>query len=690
MSGNTTGGIFMPAPIGLLSALPLAYIGPGAGFAAAGSLAFWLIAGCLLAMAAAVYLPLRIVLRAFRCPSKRRRGAKRTRVVLIGLDGLDPRRARRLMREGRLPSLSAMAKQGTFSELRTTQPPLSPVAWSSFMTGVNPGKHNIFDFIARDPQTYLPYLSTAWVHTEGTGRSEIELLRKSKPFWAILGENGIFSTILRVPVTFPAEPFYGLCLSGMGVPDLRGTQGAFTCYETGTAAQERGAAGGEHGGLRIPVFLRGRRIAGAIPGPCGHGMGELKIPITIYLLPDGNSVRINIPGQAITLTKGVYSDWIRLTFKSGFRRISGICRFYLAAIAPEFRLYLTPINIDPERPAMAVSHPFLYSAHLAKRHGPFATLGMAEDTAALNEGILSEVAFLQQAYDLQREREAIFFDALDKTREGFCACVFELPDRIQHMFSGEDAQRQQIIDVAYIAMDNLVARTMKAIGDTAALLVMSDHGFTGFRRGINLNVWLKEAGLLTLIPGAGGADWLRDVDWEKTKAYSMGLSGIYMNIKGREAGGSLTPAEAEAVKKFIISSLAGLKDPKTGAPAMHAVYDSRKIYQGPYADQGPDILAGFAEGYRASWEGARGRTDGEVFSDNTKHWSGDHCVDAALVPGVFFCNRPMELNGRMPHITDLAPTILSLFGVETPGYLDGKILEINTETAKDNRKDREV
>ncbi|MCP2606482.1 alkaline phosphatase family protein, partial [Candidatus Aminicenantes bacterium AC-708-I09] len=157
--------------------------------------------------------PFRFILRTIKGKKAYKKG-KIDQVVIIGLDGLDPELTEKLMKEGKLPNLLKIKKEGTFTRLKTTTPAISPVAWSSFITGVNPGKHNIFDFLSRDPKTYLPDLSSARIgkakktisigkYSIPVGKPEIKLLRKSKSFWNILGEKGIFSTVLRVPITFP-------------------------------------------------------------------------------------------------------------------------------------------------------------------------------------------------------------------------------------------------------------------------------------------------------------------------------------------------------------------------------------------------------------------------------------------------------------------------------------------------------
>jgi predicted AlkP superfamily phosphohydrolase/phosphomutase len=600
------------------------------------------------------------------------------------------------MQEGRLPNFSMLAGSGAFTDLETTCPAISPVAWSSFATGVNPGKHNIFDFLNRDFKTYLPRLSSTSIGNSGKhglpGRRsrKMSLLRKSRPFWKVLGEHGVFSTILRVPITFPPESFYGLSLSAMCTPDIQGTQGTFVCYETVPEGGEIPAGEQtpeEGGGQRIPVTVINGCISTELPGPPG-GKGRVTAPMKIKLSESDGSAVVEIAGQKIRLEKGKYSDWINVWYRVGLRRAWGICRFLLVSVSPGFKLYVTPINLDPARPAMPISHPRYYSAYLAKLIGPFATLGLAEDTWALSEGVIDDRMYLEQTGDIHEERKRMFFESLKRCRNGACCCVFDMPDRIQHMFlrsaSGQkpgepekpDEECAEVIDGMYAQMDSLVGETMEKLKHNDTLFVISDHGFSSFRRGVHLNRWLEKEGFLVTHNSSEDRGYLTNIDWKKTRAYSFGLAGIYLNVKGRESSGIVEESRRETLKQEITAKLKSMKDPETDMSPVHNVYDGEQVYSGPYRENGPDLIVGYENGYRASWSTAVGKVEGEVFEDNTKAWSGDHCIDRDLVPGVFFSNRRILSNHESIHIMDMAPTVLKLFGIEKPSYMDGKALEM--------------
>src|SRR6516162_966114 len=542
-----------------------AYIGPGAGFALGGSLLAVFAAFCS-ALAMLLTCPLRLSWRAFfarRPPSR----SRVKRIVILGLDGLDHALTERFLAEGKLPHLARLRDQGCFKPLASTLPPISPVAWSSFQTGVNPGKHNIFDFLTPDLRTYQPKLSSVDIrpprrsirlgkYVLPLGKADVRQLRKSKPFWNILSEHGVFNCIIRVPITFPADKLRGVQLSAMCVPDLRGTQGTFAHYTTRVHKPEEKTGGEVHVVTRTGNKVRAELLGP--PHPLRPDRGPLAVPFVVTI-KGRDRATLKIDGTTHDLHEDTYTDWVQVRFRvvPGMN-VYGVCKFLLLRTEPEFELYVTPVNIDPENPAMPIGHPSVYSVYLAKRQGLFATLGLAEDTWGLNEHVLSDDHFLQQCLDFDREREAMFFDGLDKVRHGVCVCVFDGTDRMQHMFwryldeqhparpKEIPARHRTVIEDLYRRMDDLVGRTMARCRDKDTLLmVLSDHGFNTFRRGIDLNRWLEENGYLTLHEGRGNEDHLAGVDWSRTRAFAIGLAGIFLNIQDKYSQGTVKPG-AEA------------------------------------------------------------------------------------------------------------------------------------------------
>ena len=433
------------------------------------------------------------------------------------------------------------------------------------------------------------------------------------------------------------------------------------------------------------------RWTGTVEGPENtyiEGSPPMALPLELNRNGSDKTATLSIDGEEIDLeVGGGLSDWVTLEFKAAPGiKVPAIVRVQLLEIGEHASVYMTPMNIDPSSPAMPISHPSYYSTYLAKKVGPYATLGLAEDTWALNEEVTDDATFLEQSYDIDHERQDMFFAAMDKQREGSLVCVFDGTDRIQHMFwryiedghpaarGKEDAEHRDAIPKLYEYNDKLVGKVMGKLKKGDLLMVLSDHGFASFRRGVNLNAWLHANGYLKLKEGTdGSSEWLRDVDWSRTKAYSLGLTGVFLNIQGREEEGIVAPGEeAQALKDELIARLNGLRDEEKDHEGITEVFDTTKLYGGPYLRNAPDLLIGYNRGYRISWDSASGMVSGPVFEDNVKAWSGDHCVDPRQVPGVLFTNA--RIDDDDPALVDIAPTALELFGIKPPQHMEGKPL----------------
>jgi predicted AlkP superfamily phosphohydrolase/phosphomutase len=663
-----------------------AYIGPGAGFALISSFLTLLIA-FFTAFFALLTFPFRALVRA----SKRRRSLKRSRVkkvIVLGLDGLEPSICERLMESGELPNMKRLMESGAYRHLGTSTPALSPVAWSTFATGTDSSGHAIYDFLSRDRHTYLPKLSSSEVYGGQRfirvgpmrfpiGKGGVRMLRKSKTFWKILSEHGIFCSVLRVPITFPVEKINGVMVAGMCVPDLRGTMGSFTFFTTSTETDRIGGMV-----IGVPQTNGSGWMETKIPGPNSPIDGKLlELPLSFRVNGSPKGMEIRVGNETYSVDEQTYTPWIRLTFKAALGvKLSGIVRFYPTSVDGDIGLYMTPIHIDPEKPAMPFTYPSFFSIYLSKLHGLYGTLGLAEDTWALNERVLDEKGFLDQAYLLHEERREMWFHSLDRLRDGMLCCVFDLSDRLQHMFfryldPDHPANRDKDTEIykdavfeMYRRMDVLVGETMEYVDDKTALFVLSDHGFKQFQRGVNINSWLRDEGLLVMNEGAGQGEYLSSVDWDKTQAYAVGLDGIYINRKGRERKGIVEDADFEPLKQRITEGLTSLTD--DGTRAVNRLVDVKNDLKGPYRHEGPDLIVGFAEGYRVSWDCARGTINDYIFEDNTKSWSGDHCMDPNIVPGILYTN--LKVKEDNPRLMDIGPSVLDLFGVDIPPFMVGK------------------
>lgn len=618
--------------------------------------------------------------------------AHNPKLIIIGMDGIDPALLEKYIGEGELPHFSRLSETGAYRRMSTVNPPQSPVAWSSFATGLNPGKHGIFDFIMRDPETYLPYLALNEIVPPkkfSLGKLEIPLgppralnRRKGTPFWSVTSRAGIPTSILLCPATFPPDTVTGEMLSGMGVPDLRGTEGTFSFYTT-----ENPKEGKETGGEVFHIRFHDSQAEAVLPGPrdSADPSRSLSLPLSISIASD--SATIKIAKKEITVTQNEWSPWIRITFSQGlFMRFHGIVRFYLKQLAPEFELYASPVNFDPYRPPFPISHPENFSRKLADEIGLYYTQGEPYDTWALNEGRLDDEAFLQQVRILSAEREKMFHRELNRFRDGILFFYFQMPDVIQHTFwrlidpdhplhhPGEAGTYGKVILECYQQMDQIVARTLDQIDDETIVIILSDHGFNTFRRAVHINSWLRDNGFLTLHRARNpeGRELFQDVDWSLTRAYATGFGGIYVNQRGRERNGIVSPGEdTEEIKNAIISGLAGLRDQETHP--VRKVYRREEIFWGPYIDTAPDLFVGFYPGYRASWQTALGACPLPVIEDNLKKWSGDHLFDPDTVPAIFFMNRKLD-HDCQPSILDIAPTVIDLFNLEYPEEIDGKSL----------------
>lgn len=593
------------------------------------------------------------------------------RMIVIALDGLSPEIIEPMQAAGKLPSFKRLQELGSYSHIGTTNPAESPVAWTSFATGRNPGKHGVYDFIRRNPSSYLPDLSL----TRLEGNRSLPV-RKGKAFWQYGREAGVPMTILACPVTFPPDEINGKMLSGMGTPDLLGTQGTFSFYTTAPETVTNDTGGEVHAVAEAnPLELE-------LLGPQKQGLTgkveRLSAPFTVRVSADRTVATVSLQGKEFTLSVGEWSPWQEVQFKVGpMSRMHGIVQFNLVALQPYLKLYASPICIDPRKPWFPISFPEGYGRELAGDLGLFSTRGMPFDTWALNEGRLSEEAFLQHAVGLYDERLKLMEHELKRFDRGVFFCYFEYPDIVQHMYwrfidkghplydPNAPPKLAGMIDDCYRKMDHIVGVALEAVHDGDTLIVLSDHGFTTFRRTAHVDSWLREHGYLVLKNPLAqeGGPLFQDVDWSKTRAYALGFGGIYINTKGREPEGIVPPgAELEALKREIAEKMKTWVDPLTGTPVLHQVYLNQDIFKGPDAKMAPDLYLGFNIGYGASWQTALGASPNGLIENNLKKWSGNHLVDPSLVPGVLFCNRRIML--PKPTLYDLAPTILKFMGFD--------------------------
>jgi predicted AlkP superfamily phosphohydrolase/phosphomutase len=614
------------------------------------------------------------------------------RVIVLGVDGISPILVNRYMAEGDLPALKRIAEAGTFGELATSNPAQSPVAWSNIGTGCDSGEHGIFDFIVRDPGRYLPELGVLKNNAQNVlGIREKMFLPtcRAKFFWDYTAEEGIPSTSIRWPMTFPPASTNGTVLAGLGVPDIKGGLGRYAFYST--KPQGSFSEGAEK---VITLSFSGGVARTDVIGPTVQGIlgrKDATIPLEVKRVSDG-ALRLSLAGKSFEIGKGRWSDWVTMEFSAGpMKKVSGIGRFYVVETAPDVSIYLTPLQVNPADPCFVISNPDDYTKKIVDAlGGPFYTVGIPEDTKPLTEGMIDDDAFISQCDQIMGERRKMLSYGLNEFKDGVFSCVIDTTDRIQHIFwrledeghplfnTADKARYGNIIRDYYKRVDQVAGEIMADhVDDRTLLLICSDHGFTSFRKSVHINRWLINNGFMVLKSEPDPADQeggalFKHVDWSKTAAYCLGFSSLYLNKKGREGTGILEEGQAEGVKKKIVEGLGSFADPDTGEKVVRSAYAASDLYTGAYLNDAPDVIIGFAPNYRISWQTAIGGTPKGLVELNLKKWSGDHIVDPDVVPGVIFSNA--KLNGDRFVDFDVCPTVLSACGITGKTPMRGKSL----------------
>lgn len=678
------------------------------------------------------------------------------RVIILGFDGADSKLTERWMAEGELPHFAELAKAGGYARLNPTVPAQTPVSWSTFTTGRDPGGTRIFDFLIRDPETYMPAFGVAqegsrsflwgqhnplvlaaigavagwffpflllrlfrrrwawagalipaaalgaglfWIGANWVP-SQVPTVtnnRQGTPFWRVAGADGVKSVVGRIPVTFPARAFpNGHLLSGLGVPDVRGRIGS-PSYFTSDPFFELGSD--NEFSIEV-VHLKSATgvIHTTIPGPPNRlfdGPSRIDAPLTLRVAEDRSSLEIETSGQRASLRPGEWSRWVPVIFRfNPIVKVHAMARFRLVSLEPEIRLYLTSLQFDPEHlpPGFLLSAPADWAGALKRRFGPFKTTGWAVDTWGVSEKVVDEDVFLEDVRNTEEEFRKLLGGFLDGD-ETLLVHYFEFTDRVGHILfrfmdpdhPAYDPARaphfQKAFLDSYRTMDTIVGDVMKRLQPDDTLIVLSDHGFSTWRRSFNINTWLAESGFLTLTGGEGRVQDLEtlfdrgqfwpNVDWTRSRSYSLGLGGLYVNLRGRERQGTVAAgSEYEELRRELARRLESLVDPETGRHPVAKVYLREEVYDVFDPDVVPDMIVTTSEGYRISWQSALGGMPSGVFMDNARPWSGDHCtMNPAIVQGILFANHPLDR--QRVDMLDIYPTVLGLLGEQPPEKLRG-------------------
>jgi predicted AlkP superfamily phosphohydrolase/phosphomutase len=594
------------------------------------------------------------------CGSRRQSAPK---LIVLGVDGMDPGFVERHWND--LPNLAKLRNNGRFSRLGTTTPPQSPVAWSTFITGLTPAEHGIFDFVHRDPKTLQPFYSMSrtesprWTLPVGPyllplSGSRVVSLRHGTPFWKRLSDSGIPVTVIRMPTNYPPVDA-GDAISGMGTPDLRGTLGTFSFYTDDPEELSRSVSGGRI----IKVHLDNGHAVLPVEGP-PNSLRKDQVYTSINLIvdvdPEAPVAHFVVGDKAIILRQSEWSDWIPADFPliAHLSSARGMFRIYAKQLHPGFELYLSPINIDPVSPVLPVSAPSNWSRAVAAETGRFSTLGIPEDTSALRQHVFTLPEFRAQAQLVFEEERNLLRYSLRHFNGGLLFFYFSSIDQNSHMLWGR--HEPELLDV-YREVDECIGGVRGAF-PFVPLIVLSDHGFTTFDRAVHLNAWLRDRGFLSLKGRSGDDTNLNSIDWSSTEAYAIGLNGLYLNRKGREAHGIVpTGEQSRALITNLREQLLSWRDPANGKQIVESVYQEKAAPENSAV--APDLIIGYARGYRASWQTALGGTPSQEVEDNTDLWLGDHCINPADVPGVLFTTCPM--NVEHPALQDVTVLILKFF-----------------------------
>jgi predicted AlkP superfamily phosphohydrolase/phosphomutase len=626
------------------------------------------------------------------CEARPARSRNRERrLILLGIDGLDARITERMMSRGELPTFLRLREAGGYCRLRSTIPPQSPSAWATLITGRDPGGHGICDFVERVPQTYELVNSIARVapprHMLPLGgwrlplsQSSATLQRSGRAFWDLLTEAGVPCDVYRVPSNFPPAEGGARQLAGLGVPDLRGTLGSPSYYTDGPAPQS------EQVTVQSVQVVDGRARARLMGGrnSLREGLPDLYIDFDVYLDRGSRVGKIAIQGREVLLRQGEWSGWVsvRFTMMPHVKAAAGIVRFYMKEIAPQLKLYATPVHFDPMDPVLPIDAPRGFARELAERYGPFHTLGLPEDTTALDAGILSDQEYLHQSAGCLDESRRMWESALNEFARGTLFHYFGTTDRTQHMFwrtfdpqhPGYDApgarDARSAVEDCYRLGDELAREALEAADERTTVIVLSDHGFAPMYRKVHLNSWLARNGYLAMGEPGGSGQLPDSADWSRTTAFGIGLNAIYLNQQGREGRGIVAPGDRDAVLRRLVAELQALRDPETGQRVLAGVYRTDQVYRERIPMRTPDLILGYAAGYRCSVSSATGWVQDQVIEANTGKWSGDHCIDVAAVPGIVFSNRRIE--PEVAGLADITATALQEFRVRPDDEMLGR------------------
>ena len=559
------------------------------------------------------------------------------RTLILGFDSFDPNIYAGLAKAGKMPNLERLAQKGGYSPLKVSNPPQTEVSWTSIATGADPGEHGIFDFVHRDPSNYAPFVSILVTKKSAVGLQYVRPYNAHTIFDEAI-EQGYPATALWWPAMFPSSPESTVnVIPGLGTPDVKGQLGVGSFFSAGPNPMAADAKT-----KFAQLQPNGADLLGELEGPLTQEKGKV-VPATLKFTftPTANGAKLKINGSEHTLQTGKWGPFMELKFKAGlFFSVHAITRAIVTSLNP-FTVYFLPVQIHPLHTAWRYGAPGSFVKEVWNSAGPFLTLGWPQDTNGLEDDCISDEQFVDLCAEIFATREKILVHQLSKFKEGILASIFDDLDRMQHMFR---RRSPQVVTDWYLRLDAFVGRMMDIVekmpGKPVHVLVLSDHGFADYVYQFNLNQWLIDNGYMVLTPGANAKD-LSAVDWSKTRAYAIGLNSLYINLAGREGKGIVPVEQVETLTREIQTGLKQAKGAK-GEDVFSNVYLRHEAFSGPLLKYGPDVVLGYAPGFRASSDTGLGKWGEQLITLNEGHWEADHCIDVQKVPGVIFTNRSLE------------------------------------------------
>jgi predicted AlkP superfamily phosphohydrolase/phosphomutase len=556
------------------------------------------------------------------------------KTLILGFDSFDPAVFEELAGQNQLPNLEKFTQQGGYAKLEVCSPPQTEVSWTSIATGADPGGHGIFDFVHRDPASYAPYVSILPMRKSAVGEQFVPPYT-AKTFFEEAADMGYPATALWWPAMFPARPALPVnTLPGLGTPDIRGQLGVGTLLTTEDEQLKKTAV--------VKLSADGKnRFTASLPGPQTQGRDgprTISLPISLDVV-DPTSARLTVDGRTLDLRPGEWSDIVELRFKAGLLlSVHAITRFIATSLNGVIRVYVLPLQIHPLHSPWHYASSASFSKKLWTEVGPYLTLGWPQDTTGLEDGCITDDQFLDLCQSIFHRRIQILYYLMNDFREGVLAAIFDDLDRVQHMFFHN---RMDVVQDWYRRLDHFVGDASSRVDSWTGkyrYLILSDHGFAHFQKKVHLNRWLLENDYLSMKNGSGD---LSNVDWTRTRAYAVGLNSIYLNIAGREGQGIVSVSDVEPLLAEIKGRLLDWQDADQST-IIQKIRLKHETYSGPYTRLGPDLVVGYAPGYRASAETGLGKVPSVSLESNTDHWGADHCMDSEVVPGVIFANRDLR------------------------------------------------